>query len=147
MDFSAPLPNSEDTTLTTALQTPEPGNEPWAELKGYTQAKNSVGHVVRLLADTVRQRQSEHLAAACRELLAKLAEDRFTLAVLGQFNRGKNSLMNAIVGRELLPTGVLPLTSAVTVLRFGPQERLVVRRKGSPSSAGWNPAEFVWRQV
>ena len=32
-------------------------------------------------------------------------ENRFTLAVVGQFKRGKSSLMNAIIGRELLPTG------------------------------------------
>jgi predicted GTPase len=58
--------------------------------------------------------------------MVKLAEDRFTLAVLGQFKRGKSSLMNAIIGREFLPTGVLPLTSAITVLRYGPAERLLV---------------------
>lgn len=130
MDSSAPLSNPADTTLVSASASAAPTNEPWAELKGYTQAKNLVGQAVRLMADVFRQSNSEHLAAACRDLLAKLAEDRFTLAVLGQFNRGKSSLMNAIVGRELLPTGVLPLTSAVTVLRFGPEERLVVTRKG-----------------
>ena len=62
----------------------------------------------------------------CHELMVKLAEDRFTLAVVGQFKRGKSSLMNALVGRELLPTGILPLTSAITILRFGPREQLVV---------------------
>ena len=30
------------------------------------------------------------------------------------------SLMNAVIGRELVPTGVLPVTSAVTILRFCP---------------------------
>ena len=39
--------------------------------------------------------------------------------------------MNAIIGRELLPVGVLPLTSAITVLRFGPVERLVIVRENS----------------
>ncbi|MCL6591707.1 MAG: dynamin family protein [Firmicutes bacterium] len=55
---------------------------------------------------------------------------RFILAVLGQLKRGKSSLMNAIIGRELLPTGVLPLTSAITALRYGLVERLVVHREG-----------------
>jgi GTP-binding protein EngB required for normal cell division len=61
--------------------------------------------------------------------MVKLAEDRFALAVLGQFKRGKSSLMNAIVGREVLPTGVLPLTSAITILKFGPVERLLIHRE------------------
>ena len=60
--------------------------------------------------------------------MVKLAEDRFTLAVVGQFKRGKSSLMNAIIGRKILPTGILPVTSAVTILRFGPRERLLIPR-------------------
>ena len=36
--------------------------------------------------------------------------------------------MNAIMGREILPTGILPVTSAVTILRFGPRERLLISR-------------------
>jgi GTPase Era involved in 16S rRNA processing len=65
--------------------------------------------------------------------MAKLAEDRFTIAVLGQFKRGKSSLLNAIIGRDLLPTGILPLTSVITVVRFGACERLVIYRKGLQS--------------
>lgn len=49
----------------------------------------------------------------------KLAEGRFNLAVLGQFKRGKSSLINALLGAPLLPTAIVPLTSVVTVLRYG----------------------------
>jgi hypothetical protein len=38
--------------------------------------------------------------------------------------------MNALVGRELLPTGILPVTSVVTTLCYGPRERAVLRREG-----------------
>ncbi|HEV8721419.1 MAG TPA: dynamin family protein [Candidatus Binatia bacterium] len=36
--------------------------------------------------------------------------------MVGQFNRGKTSLMNALLGSDRLPTGVLPLTCVVTAL-------------------------------
>ena len=39
--------------------------------------------------------------------------------------------MNAVIGREILPTGILPVTSAVTILRFGPRERLLIPRPNS----------------
>jgi Dynamin family len=42
----------------------------------------------------------------------------------------KNSILNAIIGRDLLPTGILPLTSVITVVKYGARERLVIRRKG-----------------
>lgn len=65
--------------------------------------------------------------------MAKLAEDHFTPTVLGQFKRGKSSLMNAVLGRHLLPVGVRPLTSAITVQKYGPSEKLVVHREGTLS--------------
>lgn len=68
--------------------------------------------------------------SAQRELRAgieRLRQGRFNLVVLGEFKRGKSSLINALIGRPLLPTGVLPLTSVVTILRGGPEERLLVR--------------------
>ena len=58
---------------------------------------------------------------------ARLAQARFNLVVLGEFKRGKSTLINALLGRDVLPTGVVPLTSAVTIMRHGPRERLIVR--------------------
>ncbi|HUI06830.1 MAG TPA: dynamin family protein [Verrucomicrobiae bacterium] len=100
------------------------------KLKAYSRIKLSLASQLRLLRDVLKKCGDEGRDRQCEELMVKLAEDRFTLAVLGQFKRGKSSLMNAIIGCELLPTGVLPLTSAITVLKFGPQERLVVEREG-----------------
>jgi hypothetical protein len=99
-------------------------------LKEYSRIKLSLAGQLRLLREVLKKSGDDARDRQCEELMVKLAEDRFTLAVLGQFKRGKSSLMNAIIGRELLPTGVLPLTSAITVLKFGPTERLVVEREG-----------------
>jgi GTP-binding protein EngB required for normal cell division len=104
-------------------------DEDSASLQQYVQDKFAVAHQVQRLEHLLRSRESTERAAQCQALISKLAEDRFTLAVVGQFKRGKSSLMNAIIGREILPTGVLPLTSAITILRFGPRERLVVARE------------------
>jgi GTP-binding protein EngB required for normal cell division len=117
---------------TTVPKAAEPETTPNLEkLRAYTQARQALEARLRVLRTLLKERGSEPRAEVCRELMAKLAEDRFTLAVLGQFKRGKSSLMNAIIGRDLLPTGVLPVTSAITILRFGPTGRLVVRRKDS----------------
>jgi GTP-binding protein EngB required for normal cell division len=99
-------------------------------LKDYSRSKLALAGQLRLLREAFKKSDDSAGEKQCEELMVKLAEDRFTLAVLGQFKRGKSSLMNAIIGRELLPTGVLPLTSAITKLNFGPQERLVVEREG-----------------
>lgn len=58
----------------------------------------------------------------CEKLLTlqgKLTSNRFHLAVLGQMKRGKSSFINALLGAEVLPTGVLPVTAAIAEIRYG----------------------------
>ena len=71
-----------------------------------------------LLAGTPRR----HLAAA----RTRVAEDRFNLVVLGEFKRGKSTLINALLARDVLPTGVIPLTSVVTTIGAGERDRLTI---------------------
>jgi GTP-binding protein EngB required for normal cell division len=54
-----------------------------------------------------------------RWLQEKLADEVFNLVVAGQFKRGKSTIINALLGESLLPSGVVPLTSVVTVIRSG----------------------------
>jgi GTP-binding protein EngB required for normal cell division len=63
--------------------------------------------------------QARAEASAVSKLRQRLTEGRLHLAVLGQFKRGKSTLLNALVGEELLPTAVVPLTAVPTFLRFG----------------------------
>ncbi len=102
-----------------------------SSFKHYTRAKQTIAHEIRTLSDFLRKRLGDREAEECRQLMVKLAEDRFAMAVVGQFKRGKSSLMNAIIGRDILPTGVLPLTSAITVLKYGPREKFTILRKGN----------------
>jgi len=105
------------------------GRSPALQLQAYNRAKHMLGRAARGALGQL-ERAGEGKAEDCRQLLAKLAEDRFNLVVLGQYKRGKSSLLNAILGRELLPTGMLPVTSAITTIRFGACERLVLARAG-----------------
>ncbi len=64
------------------------------------------------------------LGATAVELRHRLDEGRFRLAVLGQFKRGKSTLLNALLHEPLLPTGILPLTAIPTILRYGPERHV-----------------------
>lgn len=52
-------------------------------------------------------------------LKEKLSENIFNIVVMGQFKRGKTSLINALIGCDLLPVAVVPLTSIATILTYG----------------------------
>jgi len=66
------------------------------------------------------------LQTACSELRHKLSTNTFNLVVMGQFKRGKSTFINALLGAELLPAAVVPLTSAVTIVRYGHQLKTTV---------------------
>jgi ribosome biogenesis GTPase A len=59
---------------------------------------------------------ADTLVRGLEELRDRLVAERLQLAVLGQFKRGKSTLLNALLGMELLPMGVLPLTAIPTYL-------------------------------
>src|SRR5205823_2557196 len=97
------------------------------EMRSFTKAKAQVATTLSRLADFFTQRgQAPLLWRACA-LADKLATEQFNLVVLGQFKRGKSTLINALLGADLLPTAVVPLTSIVTIIRHGPQPQAVVR--------------------
>ena len=69
---------------------------------------------------------------ACEALLGK---DRLIdIAILGQFKAGKSSFINSLVGRPVLPVGVIPVTTVITRLHYGPVERAMVSHFGGASS-------------
>lgn len=51
--------------------------------------------------------------------LARVANCRLRVLVLGEAKRGKSTLINALLGRPLLPTGVVPVTAVTTTITVG----------------------------
>jgi GTP-binding protein EngB required for normal cell division len=64
------------------------------------------------------------------DLQQRFLDGRFHLAVLGQFKRGKSTLLNALVGEPILPIAVIPLTAAPTFLQYGTPPRVAVTFQG-----------------
>ncbi len=59
------------------------------------------------------------LVGRLQALRRRLKHERLQLAVLGQFKRGKSTFINALLGADLLPTGVIPLTAIATFIAWG----------------------------
>ena len=45
-----------------------------------------------------------------------------SLAIVGEFNAGKSTIVNTLVGEDVFPTGVLPTTAHTGILRWGPRK-------------------------
>jgi GTP-binding protein EngB required for normal cell division len=89
----------------------------------YSQAKEDLSRIIQRLTGSVRNEAVQSLET----VKAKIEEEAFNLVILGQFKRGKSTFINALLGEDLLPTAIVPLTSVVTILRYGPKLKIEVR--------------------
>jgi GTPase SAR1 family protein len=89
---------------------------------------SNIVSILRELRETVDALQQipDELRADIDEELGKLSTNEFYLVVLGQFKRGKTTFINALLGEEFLPAGILPLTAIVTFIRYGETKRAEV---------------------
>ncbi|MGZ3595131.1 MAG: dynamin family protein [Syntrophales bacterium] len=62
---------------------------------------------------------------ACQKLLVQ--NPPIDVAILGQFKAGKSSFINSLIGKSILPVGVIPVTTVITRLQYGEREQAVVR--------------------
>jgi GTP-binding protein EngB required for normal cell division len=61
------------------------------------------------------------------EALTSRLEDRsFEIAFFGRVSSGKSSLLNALLGKDILPVGINPITAVPTKLRSGQNPRAVI---------------------
>lgn len=83
--------------------------------------------VFRLLAE---EPACSGQASQVKGLVDKLTSQEMTVSIIGQFKRGKSTLANAILQDEILPVGIVPVTSVVTKVVQGPRGAEVRYRNG-----------------
>lgn len=57
-----------------------------------------------------------------RTLAEKIEKQEMTVSVIGQFKRGKSTLVNGILGDKVMPVGIVPVTAVVTTVKYGEEK-------------------------
>ena len=65
-------------------------------------------------------KSNEKVVKELNELLHDIAEDMFTILVLGEFKRGKSTFINSLLKENLLPSDVLPETAVISAIGYNP---------------------------
>jgi small GTP-binding protein len=101
-------------------------------LERHKQAKSEILTRLRQLADVAESVGMTTLARDIRTArIPKIEDERFHLVVLGEFNHGKSTFVNALLGSDSLPTGITPTTAAINHVIHSPHIKArVVTRDG-----------------
>lgn len=97
-------------------------------LDAFYERKNQVVESLTALTDVALSVGAISLAERVRsDVVDKLERDRFHLVVVGEFNHGKTTFVNALLGRQVLPVGVTPTTAVIHHIVYGdePSAKLV----------------------
>ncbi len=80
-------------------------------------------------------------AEADRARLLDLAQDLreafFLIAIIGEFNAGKSTFINALLGEGLLPMGITPTTEAIELVRYSATANRIPTLRENSSIREW----------
>ena len=88
-----------------------------------TQVQNELVNKIRsLLVDFLsfgenNKISQQHLSLIKDQIIQ--IDDLFLIVIVGEYNSGKSAFINALLGKNILETGVTPTTSNITILRHG----------------------------
>lgn len=77
---------------------------------------------VKNAVDTLNELGLPQLAQQILGFVKRTMQSRFSVSVVGEFNHGKSSLINKMLGREVMPTDTLPTTALLTRISYGKEE-------------------------
>jgi len=109
-----------------AVETPRA--RPWAEaarqmaLRTWIPDSGAPGQWTAILTRLDGHARALHALEATGKI-AELAVERsrpVRVAIVGEFNAGKSTFINAVIGADVAPTGVLPTTATLHHLRYAP---------------------------
>ena len=101
---------------------------------------------LKTLEARAKELRRPDLAAEAVLARSYLSQARFSVAVVGEFSRGKSTLVNALLGREAIPTGATPTTQVPIHIISGGQDAILAavggkRRTYPLTEVGWDELE------
>ncbi len=97
---------------------------------------DAILHSALMTVESIASRENaEPIRYRLADLRQRVEQDRFQIAVVGQFKRGKTSVLNALLHHHVLPVDALPFTSVLTVVKHGDEQRAeVIFRSGETAT-------------
>ena len=73
--------------------------------------------------------QGKEMKETLDELAKQISTRKYRVAVIGEFKRGKSSLVNCLLGTEILPTDILPTTAVINRIVYDTEQKIDIYYK------------------
>lgn len=96
------------------------------QLRDFSERQAELVRTIRQIEPLVEALDVPHSVERLRELREKTASDTFKIMVVGAFKTGKSTLINALLGEEVLPAFATPTTAIINEVKYGERPRAVL---------------------
>ncbi|MGN1101019.1 MAG: dynamin family protein, partial [Huintestinicola sp.] len=101
----------------------------FASYTSFRETVNDLTDSLQQLKEYAASLNLENTARSIGDVIEKSAGDHFEVAIVGEFKRGKSTLINALLGQEVLPADVLPATATLNRVTYSKDPYVVVEYK------------------
>ncbi|KUG02612.1 hypothetical protein ASZ90_019980 [hydrocarbon metagenome] len=84
-----------------------------------------------LKSTAAKWNMSARMLEVIKGLEQQAEHQNLNVAFMGQMKRGKSTLINALLGQDMLPSGVVPVTSIITAIVYGEQPQVLIEYDNS----------------
>ena len=111
------------------------------------KVRKQKAQAIKNVADVLQQLGFHQLAQRVGQIYHEAASQRFAVTVVGEFNKGKSTFINQLIGRQLLPVGDLPTTAMLTRVCYGPKESLTLYDKKGQKMSESAISDDAWQHL
>lgn len=90
--------------------------------KSRVEIRKELLQEVKNAVDALKELGLPQLANQITGFVKRIMQSRFSVSVVGEFNHGKSTLINKLLGKDIVPTDTLPTTALLTRIVYGNEE-------------------------
>lgn len=120
--------------------------EPYAGFEMVSGLRSEVAALIRRhtsVVDGTAQALRDRWLAKLQEMAVMVEADTFKVLIVGQFSRGKSTLINALLGQKVLPSYARPTTAIINEIKFGSTPQALIYPRPRPDDPRPAPVEVA----
>lgn len=95
-------------------------------LTKFREQKERLGVMISDSADVISELNMTSASENLNKLSDKVNNDTFKIQVVGTFSNGKSSVINALLGEDVLPAYALPTTAVINEVKYGEKKEAIL---------------------